>query len=51
VRSAPLASRVGRRKTEELDSVLDKISRLGLDSLTADERKLLEEMSRQLRDR
>ena len=49
VRSAPLASRVGRRKTEEVDSVLDKISRLGLDSLTADERKLLEEMSRQLR--
>jgi membrane associated rhomboid family serine protease len=50
-RSAPLASRVGKRKTEELDLVLDKISRLGLDSLTPAERKLLEEMSRQLRDR
>lgn len=51
VRSAPLSSRVGKRKTEELDLVLDKISRLGLDSLTPTERKLLEEMSRQLRDR
>ncbi|HUK63542.1 MAG TPA: rhomboid family intramembrane serine protease [Dongiaceae bacterium] len=49
--STPLASRVGKRKTEELDLVLDKISRLGLDSLTPSERKLLEEMSRQLRDR
>jgi len=46
-----LTSRVGPRKTEELNVVLDKISRLGLDSLTADERSLLEEMSRQLRDR
>jgi membrane associated rhomboid family serine protease len=50
-RSAPLASRVGRRKTEELNLVLDKISRLGLDSLTTEERALLEEMSKELRDR
>jgi membrane associated rhomboid family serine protease len=38
-------------KAEELDRVLDKISRQGLASLTAVERKLLEEMSRELRDR
>lgn len=35
---------------EELDRVLDKISRQGIDSLTASERKLLDDMSRQLRD-
>jgi len=29
--------------------VLDKISEKGLDSLTSDERRLLEEMSRKLR--
>ncbi len=50
-RSAPLTSRVGQRKTEELNLVLDKISRLGLDSLTLEERRLLEEMSKELRDR
>ena len=33
-----------------LDLVLDKISAQGLASLTADERRLLEDMSRQLRD-
>ena len=38
-------------KADELDRVLDKISRQGLMSLTPSERKLLEEMSRQLRDR
>jgi len=38
-------------KAEELDRVLDKISRQGLASLTSAERKLLEEMSRELRDR
>lgn len=38
-------------KAEELDRVLDKISRQGLGSLTAAERRLLEEMSRELRDR
>jgi membrane associated rhomboid family serine protease len=38
-------------KAEELDRVLDKISKQGLASLTQAERKILEEMSRQLRDR
>ena len=38
-------------KGEELDRVLDKISKHGLTSLTSAERKLLEEMSKQLRDR
>jgi membrane associated rhomboid family serine protease len=35
---------------DELDRVLDKISQTGLDSLTPDERRLLDDMSRQLRD-
>jgi membrane associated rhomboid family serine protease len=38
-------------RAEELDRVLDKISKHGLMSLTLSERKLLEEMSKQLRDR
>lgn len=38
-------------KVEELDRVLDKISKHGLSSLSGAERKLLEEMSRELRDR
>lgn len=37
-------------KAEELDRVLDKISRHGLTSLTPSERKVLDEMSKQLRD-
>jgi membrane associated rhomboid family serine protease len=37
-------------RAEEMDRVLDKISRHGLPSLTAGERKLLEELSRELRD-
>lgn len=37
-------------KAEELDRVLDKISRHGLTSLTPGERKLLDEMSKQLRE-
>jgi membrane associated rhomboid family serine protease len=37
-------------KAEELDRVLDKISQHGLSSLTAGEKKLLDEMSKQLRD-
>jgi len=36
-------------KADELDRVLDKISTSGLDSLTADERRVLEEMSKRLR--
>ena len=35
----------------KVNRVLDKISQHGMDSLTKDERKLLEEMSRRLRDR
>ena len=31
--------------------MLDKISEHGIESLTSDERKVLEEMSRRLRDR
>ena len=38
------------RRADELNLVLDKISEHGLDSLTGDERRLLEEMSRRLRD-
>jgi membrane associated rhomboid family serine protease len=38
-------------KADELDLVLDKISRTGIDSLTSEERRLLEEMSKRLRDR
>ncbi len=34
----------------ELDLVLDKISQHGLDSLTREEKLLLEAMSRELRD-
>lgn len=37
-------------KAEELDRVLDKISRHGLTSLTPGERTLLDEMSKRLRD-
>ena len=36
-------------KAEQLDLVLDKISQHGMASLTSDERRLLEEMSRRLR--
>ena len=38
-----------QRRGVDLDAVLDKISRTGLDSLTAEERRLLEKMSRDLR--
>jgi membrane associated rhomboid family serine protease len=38
-------------KAEELNRVLDKISQHGIESLTSDERKVLEEMSRRYRDR
>lgn len=37
------------RRGEEINNVLDKISRHGLDSLTSDERRLLEEASKRLR--
>lgn len=38
-------------KADELNRVLDKISEHGIDSLTSDERRVLEEMSKRLRDR
>jgi membrane associated rhomboid family serine protease len=37
-------------RREELNRVLDKISALGIESLSPDERRTLEEMARQLRD-
>ncbi|MEJ7811216.1 MAG: rhomboid family intramembrane serine protease [Gemmatimonadaceae bacterium] len=45
-----VAKKVGKAKTDALNDVLDKISRQGLGSLNPDERRLLEEMSRYLRD-
>lgn len=50
----PIPVQAAKPRTDrsgELDLVLEKISRQGLDSLTSDERALLEEMSRRLRDR
>jgi hypothetical protein len=44
-----LTSKVGKKKTDELNYVLDKISERGIESLTSDERRLLEEMSKKLR--
>lgn len=44
-------SRPRDAKREALNRVLDKISEQGLDSLSAEDRTLLEEMSRRLRDR
>lgn len=48
-RPLPARSEKGPRSAE-LDSVLDKISTEGIESLTADERRLLDEMSRRLRE-
>lgn len=45
-----LAAKSGDERADALDAVLDKISRQGLESLTLDERRLLEEVSRRLRD-
>ena len=42
---------VPKRPDEQLNVVLDKISEHGLDSLTSDERRILEEMSKKLKDR
>jgi membrane associated rhomboid family serine protease len=39
------------QRTSDLNLVLDKISERGIDSLTSSERKLLEEMSKELRKR
>jgi hypothetical protein len=38
-------------RPDELDRVLDKISQQGIESLTSDERQVLEEMSKRLRGR
>ena len=40
-----------KRPDEQLNVVLDKISEQGLESLTSDERRILEEMSKKLKDR
>jgi hypothetical protein len=44
----PPVARAPERQSD-LDRVLDKISQLGIDSLTSEERRLLEERSRELR--
>ena len=46
----PLGTKDGKRMSD-IDLVLDKISQRGIDSLTTDEKRLLEEISRELRDR
>jgi membrane associated rhomboid family serine protease len=48
--ATPLATKDARRLTD-LNDVLDKISEQGIDSLTSAERRLLEEMSKELRKR
>jgi membrane associated rhomboid family serine protease len=48
--AAPTPVKSRGKRSEALNLVLDKISEQGLDSLTSDERKLLEDMSRQLRN-
>ena len=47
--SAPAAPSDLRPRAEQIDSVLDKISHTGIASLSVEERRLLEEMSRRLR--
>jgi membrane associated rhomboid family serine protease len=48
--TTPLPVKSRGKRVDALNLVLDKISEQGLDSLTSDERRLLEEMSRQLRN-
>ena len=48
--SVPTPVKTRGKRADALNLVLDKISEQGLDSLTSDERRLLEEMSRQLRN-
>lgn len=50
VASSPSPRRAEAR-ADELDRVLDKISQHGIESLTSDERNVLEEMSKRLRGR
>jgi membrane associated rhomboid family serine protease len=49
--AASPSPRRGESRADELDRVLDKISQHGIDSLTSDERNVLEEMSKRLRGR
>lgn len=49
--AATPSPRRGESRADELDRVLDKISQHGIDSLTSDERNVLEEMSKRLRGR
>lgn len=49
VPSSPARPHHDRDSLTDLDRVLDKISQLGIDSLTGDERRILEERSRELR--
>jgi membrane associated rhomboid family serine protease len=42
--------KTGEPKRDELDRVLDKISATGIESLTGDERRVLEDMARYLKD-
>lgn len=46
----PPVSHKGATRVSDLDRVLDKISQQGMESLTSDEKRLLEETSRELRD-
>jgi membrane associated rhomboid family serine protease len=48
--SPTMVGKFGKKKADELNLVLDKISQRGIGSLTSDERRLLEEMSKRLRD-
>jgi membrane associated rhomboid family serine protease len=55
VAKRPVSTQVPRaaprtRRGDDINVLLDKISRHGLDSLTSDERKMLEEASKRLRD-
>lgn len=49
--SGPTLASKPKTRAEALDDVLDKISEHGIDSLSGEERRLLEEMSRRLRGR
>ncbi len=51
VAASPPSPRRAEARADELDRVLDKISQHGIDSLTSDERNVLEEMSKRLRGR
>ena len=51
VAASPPPPRRAESRADELDRVLDKISQQGIDSLTSDERNVLEEMSKRLRGR